>query len=139
MRILRQLTQKQENFCNALVSGMTVKDAYYHAYDTNCSEQVAYNEGSKLLKNERIQARLEVLRKPLESHAQTVALSDREKKRKFLWDVIENNDMDMNNRLRAVDLLNKMDAEYVNINKNIDDTSSSLTALDTDALRQLLQ
>ena len=136
---MRQLTQKQETFCNALVSGMTVKDAYYHAYDTKCTEQVAYNEGSKLLKNERIQARLTELRKPLESHAMTTALSDREKKRQFLWDVIQNESQDMNNRLRAVDLLNKMDSEYININKNIDDTASSLTALDTDTLKQLLQ
>lgn len=136
---MRQLTQKQETFCNAIIEGMSVKDAYYHAYDTKCTDQVAYNEGSKLLKNERIQAKLNELRKPLESHARTVAISDREKKREFLWNVINNSGEDMNNRLRAVDLLNKMDSEYININKNIDEVPNQLTTLDTDTLKLLTQ
>ena len=136
---MRQLTQKQENFCNALISGMTVKDAYYHAYDTNCSEQVAYNEGSKLLKNERIQARLEVLRKPLELHAVTATISEREKIKTILWDrlniAIANNDD--SSIIKYTDQINRMNHEYINTNINLDGNTNNMVDLDIDTLRKL--
>lgn len=116
---------------------MTAKDAYYTAYDTTCNERVAYNESAKLLSKDYIQERLTVLRKPLENHARSTALSDREKKRSFLWNVINDSDQDMNNRLRAVDLLNKMDSEYINTNINLDNSANVLDNVDIDTLKQL--
>ena len=70
--------------------------------------------------------------------AQQQALSEREKKRAFLWDMIENaaNDSD---KLRAMDILNKMDSEYININRNIDDKQNEFINLNTDELKQLIQ
>ena len=133
------LTIKQQLFCQNIVAGMSGKDSYINAYNTKGNPNTAYTEATKLLARNDIQEYIKTLRKPLEIKASTEALTDRAKKRKFLWDVIENNDMDMNNRLRAVDLLNKMDSEYININKNIDESNSTITALDTDTLKQLLQ
>ena len=133
------LTIKQQNFCNGIVSGLSAKDAYKAAYNTNAKDITISTEATKLLARADIQEYIETLNKPLKLKAQSEALSDREKKRQFLWDVIQNESQDMNNRLRAVDLLNKMDAEYININKNIDESANTLTALDTDTLKQLLQ
>ena len=133
------LTIKQQNFCNGIVSGLSGVDAYKSAYNTKANDTTIRTEVTRLLAKEEVQQYIETLTAPLKAKAQTEALTDREKKRQFLWDVINNDSQDMNNRLRAVDLLNKMDAEYININKNIDDTASSLTALDTDTLKQLLQ
>lgn len=134
---MRQLTQKQEKFCNAIVSGMTAKDAYYAAYNTKCGAKTAYTEATRLLSKESIQKHIEELRKPLEHHAITVATSDREKKRSFLWNVINDSEQDMNNRLRAVDLLNKMDSEYINTNLNLDNSTNVLDNVDIDTLKQL--
>lgn len=128
------LTEKQERFCRCIVSGKTGKDSYIEAYDSKGSEQNAYNEASKLLAREDIQARLSVLRKPLEEHARATAISERERKKAVLWDIIERGDD--NAKCRALDILNKMDAEYININKNIEETPK-LDNLDMDTLLKL--
>ena len=89
----------------------------------------------KLLDREDIQTRIKDLRKPLELQAKTQALTEREKKRAVLWEII--NTGDNNDKCRAMDILNKMDAEYVNVNVNKNDPSTDLTKLDTSVLKTL--
>ena len=89
-----------------------------------------------MLNRDDIIAYIQTLRKPLENRAITQANSEREKKRQWLWNMIENAASD-SDKLRAMDLLNKMDAEYININKNIDDNKTDISNLDTDKLIQL--
>ena len=129
------LTPKQEKFCECIVSGMSAKDAYTTAYNTKASEQVLYNESSKLMLRDDIQARIADMRKPLIQAAQQTALSEREKKRAWLWNMIENaaNDSD---KLRALDILNKMDSEYINIQR-IEKDETPISELDTNKLIEL--
>ena len=129
------LTPKQEKFCQCIISGMSGKDSYIAAYDSKGSDQNAYNEASKLMLREDIQARLTVLRKPLEKAAQNVALTEREKKRAVLWDIIANGDN--NEKCRALDILNRMDAEYLNVNINQNENTVKLDNIDLEALRSL--
>lgn len=114
---------------------MSGKDSYIAAYDSSGSDQNAYNESSKLLAREDIQERLKVLRKPLEEHVRTTIISEREKKRAWLWNMIENaqNDSD---RIRAMDILNKMDSEYINIQR-IEKDETPISELDTNKLIEL--
>ena len=128
------LTPKQEKFCQCIVSGMSGKDSYLTAYNSNANDTTAYTEACKLLAKEDIQARLTVLRKPLEEAARTTVISEREKKRAVLWDIIERGDD--NAKCRALDILNKMDAEYINITKNIEE-GPKLGNLDMDTLVKL--
>ena len=130
-----KLTPKQEKFAQCIVSGMSAKDSYYAAYDTTCNERVAYNEASKLLSRDDMQKRLVELREPLENHARTTALTEREKKRAVLWDIIQNGDN--NDKCRALDILNKMDAEYTNVNHNINENKVDLSTVDLNALKRL--
>lgn len=132
------LTPKQEKFCQCIVSGMSGKDAYMTAYDSNGSDQNAYNEASKLMAREDIQERLKVLRKPLEDYARTTAISDREKKRSIIWEELENarSQQDHAAIARYLDILNKMDQEYININKNVE-SDKALDTLDAETLRRL--
>ena len=129
------LTAKQENFCKCILSGMSGKDAYITAYNSKGSDQNAYNESSKLLAREDIQERLKVLRKPLEEQARTTIISEREKKRAWLWHMIENatNDSD---KIKAMDILNKMDSEYINIQR-IEKDDTPISELDTNKLIEL--
>lgn len=129
------LTPKQEKFCRCIVSGMTAKDAYTAAYDTKASDQVLYNESSKLMLRDDIQARIKEIRKPLEDAVNTQILSEREKKRAWLWNMIENatNDSD---RIRAMDILNKMDSEYINIQR-IEKDETPISDLDTQKLIEI--
>lgn len=131
------MTAKQETFCKCIISGMTGKDAYITAYNSKGCDQNAYNESSKLLAREDIQERLKVLRKPLEEQARTIIISEREKKRAWLWNMIENatNDSD---RIRAMDILNKMDSEYINIQR-IEKEETPVNNLDTNTLLKLVE
>ena len=128
------LTPKQEKFCQCIVSGMSGKDSYMAAYDCN-TDRVAYNESNVLLKRDDITKRIAELNIPVKNHAQNTAISEREKKRAVLWQIIQNGDD--NAKCRALDILNKMDAEYININKNIDDSSTALQCIDKDMLIKL--
>ena len=129
------LTPKQEKFCECIVGGMSGKDAYITAYNSSGSDQNAYNESSKLLAREDIQERLKVLRKPLEEHVRTTIISEREKKRAWLWNMIENANND-SDRIRAMDILNKMDSEYINIQR-IEKDETPISELDTNKLIEL--
>ena len=125
------LTEKMKSFCREYFSnGGNGTQAYLTAYDGN-SEQAASLESSKLLSRSDIQEYLATLNKPLE----TKAISEREKKRAVLWDIINNGDYQ--DKCRAMDILNKMDAEYVNINRNIVDKPADIVQLDTAVLRRL--
>ena len=130
------LTPKQEKFCRCVVSGMSYKDSYMSAY--NCtSDTTAINEGSKLALREDIQKHIESLSKPLHRAAQQQALTEREKKRQWLWNMIENatNDSD---RIRAMDILNKMDSEYINIQR-IEKEETPINDLPTETLLRLAE
>lgn len=131
----RELTEKQKEFCKNVVSGMSYKDSYITAYNTNCSEQVAYNESSKLMLRDDIQEEIKRISKPLEKAYQSNVLTEREKKRAVLWEII--NTGDNNDKCRAMDILNKMDAEYINVNVNKNDPSTDLTKLDISMLKTL--
>ena len=131
----RELTEKQKEFCKNVVSGMSYKDSYITAYNTNCSEQVAYNESSKLMLRDDIQEEIKRISKPLEKAYQSNVLTEREKKRAVLWEII--NTGDNNDKCRAMDILNKMDAEYINVNVNKNDSNTDLTNLDISMLKTL--
>ena len=129
------LTPKQEKFCQCIVSGMSGKESYITAYDTKGNANTVYVESTRLLDREDIQARIKALSKPIETKAIATALSEREKKRAWLWNMIENatNDSD---KIRAMDILNKMDSEYINIQR-IEKDDTPITELDTDKLIEL--
>lgn len=135
MSTIRKLTEKQKAFCREYVrnSGNGTQ-AYLKAYDGK-SETAASIESSKLLRRDNITEYIATLNKPLENRIQ----SEREKKRQFLWDMIENTSTSDTDRLRAMDILNKMDAEYININRNIEEKQTSITRLDTAMLEKLVK
>lgn len=129
------LTPKQEKFCQCIVSGMSGKDSYIAAYNCN-SDRVAYNESNVLLKRDDITARINELSKPVQNHAQNTAISEREKKRQWLWDMIHNAEKD-SDRIAAMNLLNKMDSEYLNINVNRNESGIDLNGIDINTLKTL--
>lgn len=132
----RELTQKMKNFCHEYMKHFDKIEAYMAAYDTT-DRKIANNEACKLLKRDDVTAYLAELNKPL---ANTIA-NEREKKRRILWKRIERSieKEDETAIARYMDILNKMDLEYVNINRNIDETGKELAQLDTDKLKELLE
>ena len=129
------LTIKMRNFCNAYARTGNATQAYLEAYDTT-NEQIASNEGSKLLLRDDVTEYLKELNKPTINKI----VNEREKKRQLLWKAIYRCEAkeDESSMARYMDILNKMDSEYVNINHNIDDGSEKLISLTNDQLKALI-
>ena len=135
-----KLTPKQERFCQCIVEGMKGTDAYLAAYDSkNASGPTIRREAQKLMSRDDITARIEQLRQPVINHAQNVAINDREQKKQLINERIQacvekGDDAAI---ARYLDILNKMDQEYVNVSKSLDE-KSPLENLDNDSLLRVI-
>ena len=106
--VLRLLTGKQERFVLGVVEGMSLADAYRKAYDAeNMGEHTLRNEASKLAGQEKIRSRIRELREEL---AEQSIASARERL-EFLTEVIRG-ERPVSDKLKAVDLMNKMTGGY---------------------------
>ena len=134
-KLVNGLSQKMKNFCYAYMRTQNAGQAYLEAYNTS-NERTAAAEGSRLLGRDDITAFINELNKPTVNKI----TNEREKKRSIIWERIEicRNKGEDAAIARYMDILNKMDAEYVNINRNIDDSGEKLASLDTEQLKQLL-
>lgn len=104
------LTAKQERFCQAIIEGMTQADAYRTAYNAKkMTDKTVQEAASRLMSDSKISARVEELRERLTS-ARIMSAKER---LEWLTDVINNSDERTDNRLKAIDLMNKMQGEYV--------------------------
>lgn len=130
------LTKKQRDFCKHVVAGKSAKDAYIASYNTKAKDTTIYAEATRLLAKDDIQDCIKSLQKPLENKAISIALSEREKKRAWLWDMITHAEKD-SDKIAAMNLLNKMDNEYLNVNVNVQDNKTAIEKLDTNTLVEL--
>lgn len=130
------LTEKMKSFCREYFSnGGNGTQAYLSAYDSSSSVSAAI-EANRLLEREDIQEYLCSLNKPLEKKA----ISEREKKRELIQErilacIAKEDDT---NARGWMDILNKMDSEYININRNITDSNEEIQELDTEKLIRLV-
>lgn len=132
------LTQKQETFCQNIVSGMSGKDSYLAAYNAKCNDQVAYNEASKLLLRKDIQKRIFDMRKPLEQAAQIKALSARDKQIQQIEERIAicKDKEDEQSLIRYYDMLNKIFNLYKDVEQE-QKPESNVNTLDISTLKRL--
>ena len=129
------LTEKQKSFCREYFSnGGNGTQAYLFAYDSK-SDTSAAIEASRLLSRDDIREYINTLNKPKEQQA----INEREKKRAICWERIEycTSIGDDTGAARWMDILNKMDSEYININRNIEDHAADIKTLDTSVLEKL--
>lgn len=135
------LTQKQMNFCKAYIeNGGNGTQAYLTAYDSN-SPSAATIEACKLLGQSHIQEYLTKLRKPIEKAVKRKIINEREYKKKLIQERIDEciERGDDAAIARYIEIWNKMDGEYVNINKDITDHDAEIKNLDTATLLQLVK
>lgn len=132
------LTPKQEHFCQCVVSGMSYKDSYLTAYDTNCTDRTALNEASKLALREDIQNRIKTLSEPVQKAAQVKALNAREEQIAFIRERIAicKQKEDEASIIRYTDMLNKINALYKDTEAE-QKQESSVVKLDMDTLKKL--
>lgn len=104
------LTAKQEKFVQNIVAGMSQADAYRDAYDTKrMTDKSVWEAASKLMNNDKVATRLSELREQLIKPTIMSAQSRLE----WLTELIANDEEDANVKLKAIDIMNKMQGEYV--------------------------
>lgn len=129
------LTEKQKEFCREYVRNKgNGTQAYLFAYNSK-SETAAAQESSKLLRRDDITEYITALNKPTENKI----INEREKKRNILWSFIQDETKDDSDRLRAMDLLNKMDQEYISLTRDLTEDKTNIENLDNTTLLKLVQ
>lgn len=106
---MAKLTPKQEAFARAVaLDDMTQADAYRSVYNAdNVPDDQIYVRASEVANNSKVSVRIAELRK----ECITPKVMNAQKRREKLTDLA--NDEDPNVAMKAIDLLNKMDGEYV--------------------------
>lgn len=104
------LTAKQEKFVQNIVAGMTQRQAYKDAYDAEgMLDATIDTEACLLLQSPKVAERYRELLKRLEDEAIMSALD----KRRMLKEIANETDNSVIERLKAIDLDNKMAGEYI--------------------------
>ena len=103
------LTGKQEEFAKNIVQGMSQADAYRSAYDAeDMSDAAIYVEASRLMDNPNVALRIKELRDEL---AKPTIMSAQDR---LEWlSYLVNADAGTTDKLRAIDIMNRMTGEYV--------------------------
>lgn len=104
------LTAKQEAFVQNILQGMSQADAYRSAYpNQRMSDKTIWESASKLMANPKVITRLTELREQLANEN----IMSAQKRMEWLTKVIKDNSEKTENKIKALDILNKMDGEYV--------------------------
>lgn len=136
----KRLSPKMIKFCQNIVDGKSYVESYIDAYNFTGTRNSAGVEANKLLLREDIQEKIKDIRKPIEEAIQLKSLSNREKKLKIIWERLEIciAKEDEVSIARYLEILNKMDGEYVTQFKQVDNRPPEIVKLDTDQLRKLV-
>ena len=103
------LTPRQEKFVQGIIEGKSQADAYRAAYSTkNKSNKTIWEASSRLMNDSKVSARVTELRNQV--NASTI-MSARERM-EWLTKLINNTEEGTTDRLRALDIFNKMTGEY---------------------------
>ena len=128
-----KLNARQKSFCEFYVVSGNATDA---AIKAGYKEKYAGVNADKLLKNTNIQKYIEELQEKAKGNRIMTAIERRE----FLTKMILKEETKDTDRLKAVDILNKMDGEYtqkVEVNGNIN--SNPFSNLTTDELKEIIK
>ena len=128
--------ERHEKYCVGLMNGLSQRKAYRAAFPTaeKWKDSTVDARACELAKDSKIIGRLQELQKEATSRAVMTATQRKE----WLTKLIQSEDEATQNKLKAVDILNKMDGEYtekLQVNGNINNPMSELT---TEELKKLI-
>lgn len=106
----KPLTPKQEKFCQCVASGMTQADAYRDAFGQGkYTDKTLTERASRLSADSNVLARVEELRE-LSSSSAVMSITQR---KEWITKLINaEKDVFNGDKIRALDILNKMDGAY---------------------------
>jgi hypothetical protein len=127
---------RHEKFAQGIASGMSQRTAYRAAFQSSqkWKDEVVDVKASELRKNGKVSVRIS----ELAERASSEAIMDATQRKEWLTKLIQSKSENTNNKLKAVDILNKMDGAYVEkveIGGNINNPMENLT---TEELKKLI-
>lgn len=119
------LTPKQETFAQKIVEGMSYADAYRSAYSCKkMTDKTIWENASRLMADSKVLARVQELRDKIS----TESIMTAQERLEWLTRLIKNDEINLSDKLRASDQMNKMQGAYitkiegdVNIAKKLED------------------
>ena len=104
------LTPKQEVFVQKIIEGMSQADAYRSAYSCkNMTDKTIWESASKLAADTKVATRIKELREQLAKES----IMSAQKRLEWLTEQVNSENVDVNAKLKAIDIMNKMQGEYV--------------------------
>lgn len=103
---------KQEKFVQGLANGLSQRKAYRAAFPNSkkWKDSTVDVKACELAKDNKILVRL----KELQEKATNTSVMTATKRKEWLSSLIESSEEETRDKLRAIDILNKMDGEYLN-------------------------
>jgi hypothetical protein len=128
---------KQEKFVQGLASGLSQRVAYRAAFPAskNWKDTTVDVKACELAKDNKILVRL----KELQQLSTSKAIMTATQRKEWLTDLIKDEAEETKDRLKALDILNKMDGEYtekVELNGKVNNPFEGLT---TEELKKLIR
>lgn len=126
---------RHERFAQELAQGISQRKAYRAAFPASerWKDETVDSKASALAKNDKVLARV----KELQEAAASKAVKTARERKEWLSSVMDDITEEMQYRLKACDMLNKMDGEYTN-NVNISgEVNNPMANLTTEELRKL--
>ena len=128
--------ERHEKFCRELIKGVSQRKAYRAAFPKaeNWKDNTVDARACELAKNSKIIVRMQ----ELQAAATSKAVKSATQRKEWLSNIMDDTGEDMQHRLRACDMLNKMDGSYtdnVKINGTVNNPFENLT---TEELKKLI-
>lgn len=103
------LTAKQELFAQNIIKGMSQADAYRSAYSTkNMADKTIHENASRLANDSKVSARINELRGQLTKET----IMSAQERLEWLTELICSEEESTGDKLKALDIMNKMTGEY---------------------------
>lgn len=104
------LTANQEKFVQNIIEGMNQADAYRSAYPKQrMSDKSVWETASKLMKNPKVVSRLTEIR----AEMMKPSIMTAQQRLEWLTELVDNAEEGTSEKLKAIDIMNKMTGEYV--------------------------
>ena len=104
------LTAKQEKFVQGIIEGKSQAEAYRSAYNTKkMADKTIWENASRLMADSKVTARVNELR----SQMMAASIMSAKGRLEWLTNLINNAEEGTNEKLKAIDIMNKMQGEYV--------------------------
>ncbi len=127
---------RHEKFAQGLASGMSQRNAYRAAFPNSkrWKDETVDSKASVLAKNEKVLERL----RELAEQSTSKAVMNATQRKEWLTSIIRSEAEETKDKLKAVDILNRMEGEYVDKVQLGGQVNNPMAGLTTEELKKLI-